>query len=138
MDTKSLNKLTGILPTKNNMMMRRLEKETRESVRTLIERSSKGRENSKNLLSLLISASEKEREFGVEEIINECKTFYFAGNEANTALLTWTLLLASHQEWQDKAREEVFRVCKGNNLPIAENLNDFKIVSMRLGDSTHP
>ncbi|PHT55799.1 hypothetical protein CQW23_04285 [Capsicum baccatum] len=81
------------LPTKNNMMMRRLEKETRESVRTLIERSSKGRENSKNLLSLLISASEKEREFGVEEIINECKTFYFAGNEANTALLTWTLLL---------------------------------------------
>ncbi|KAF3671637.1 hypothetical protein T459_05062 [Capsicum annuum] len=118
------------LPTKNNMMMRRLEKETRESVRTLIERSSKGRENSKNLLSLLISASEKEREFGVEEIINECKTFYFAGNEANTALLTWTLLLASHQEWQDKAREEVFRVCKGNNLPSAENLNDFKIVSV--------
>lgn len=112
------------------MMRRRLEKETRESVRALIERSSKGRENSKSLLSLLISASEEENGFGMEEVINECKTFYFAGKETTSVLLTWALLLlALHQEWQDKAREEVFRVCKGNNLPSAENLNDFKLVS---------
>lgn len=111
------------------MMRWRIEKETRESVRRLIE-SSKGRENSKSLLSLLISASEEEHGFGMEEVINECKTFYFAGKETTSVLLTWTLLLlALHQEWQDKAREEVFRVCKGNNLPSAENLNDFKIVS---------
>lgn len=123
------------LPTKNNMMRRRLEKETRESVRKLIE-SSKGREHSKSLLSLLISASEEEHGFGMEEVINECKTFYFAGKETTSVLLTWTLLLlALHQEWQDKAREEVFRVCKGNNLPSAENLNDFKIVTMILNET---
>ncbi|KAK4722887.1 hypothetical protein R3W88_013120 [Solanum pinnatisectum] len=123
------------LPTKNNMMRRRLEKETRESVRKLIE-SSKGRENSKSLLRLLISASEEEHGFGMEEVINECKTFYFAGKETTSVLLTWTLLLlALHQEWQDKAREEVFRVCKGNNLPSAENLNDFKIVTMILNET---
>ncbi|XP_015071474.1 cytochrome P450 734A1 [Solanum pennellii] len=123
------------LPTKNNMMRWRIEKETRESVRRLIE-SSKGRENSKSLLSLLISASEEEHRFGMEEVINECKTFYFAGKETTSVLLTWTLLLlALHQEWQDKAREEVFRVCKGNNLPSAENLNDFKIVTMILNET---
>ncbi|TMW91786.1 hypothetical protein EJD97_013895 [Solanum chilense] len=123
------------LPTKNNMMRWRIEKETRESVRRLIE-SSKGRENSKSLLSLLISASEEEHGFGMEEVINECKTFYFAGKETTSVLLTWTLLLlALHQEWQDKAREEVFRVCNGNNLPSAENLNDFKIVTMILNET---
>lgn len=123
------------LPTKNNLMRWRIEKETRESVRRLIE-SSKGRENSKSLLSLLISASEEEHGFGMEEVINECKTFYFAGKETTSVLLTWTLLLlALHQEWQDKAREEVFRVCKGNNLPSAENLNDFKIVTMILNET---
>lgn len=124
------------LPTKNNMMRRRLEKETRESVRRLIEKSRKGRENSKNLLSLLISASEEEHGFGMEEVINECKTFYFAGKETTSGLLTWALLLlALHQEWQDKARKEVLRFCKGNNLPSAENLNDFKIVTMILNET---
>ncbi|PHU26290.1 hypothetical protein BC332_04622 [Capsicum chinense] len=88
--------------------------------------------------------SEKEREFGVEEIINECKTFYFAGNEANTALLTWTLLLASHQEWQDKAREEVFRVGVNETLrlypPVAalttETSEDIKLGYLEIPANT--
>ncbi|XP_030446956.1 cytochrome P450 734A6-like [Syzygium oleosum] len=43
-------------------------------------------------------------------------------------LLIWALLLlAKHQEWQDKAREEVIRVCAKTGLPAAENLNELKI-----------
>lgn len=114
--------------------MEKLEKETRDSIRKLIKTDRNAGENSKNLLRMLTSANKNSDDDGekldVEEIIDECKTFYFAGKETTANLLTWALLLlALHQEWQNKAREEVFRVFKDNVLPNAENINDLKLVS---------
>jgi cytochrome P450 len=89
-------------------------------------------EDAKNLLGLMLSASKAGSEFkmDIEEIIEECKVFYFGGKEPTAHLLTWaTLLLASNREWQDKARDEVLRVCGKFEHPNAENLSNLKIVS---------
>ncbi|KAL1816991.1 hypothetical protein ACET3Z_019565 [Daucus carota] len=128
------------LPTKMNKLRWKLEKETRDAIRVIIERSSKTTDNSNNLISLLMSGSSHTKELGpgleIEEVIDECKTFYFAGKESTANAVTWAvLLLAQHQEWQSKARREVFQVCRGNELPAADKMHEFKIVSMILKET---
>ena len=120
------------IPTKKNRRRHSLNQEIRNSLRKLIEINGVKCEDSKNLLGLMLSASKTDNEFkmGVEEIIDECKTFYFAGKETTANLLTWaTLLLALHKEWQDKARDEVHQVCGKYEHPCADNLSGLKIVS---------
>lgn len=111
-----------------------LEKKIRESLRKLIEMNGEASQSTKNLLGLMISANRNQEEgerIGIEEIIDECKTFYFAGKETSANLMTWVLLLLGlHQEWQTRAREEVFRVCGSHFPPAIDSLNNLKLVSL--------
>ena len=121
------------LPTKMNKERWRSDKETRDSIRMLIETNKKAKEDSGNLLGLFWSSYKNqdgdEERLGIEEIIDECKTFYFAGKETTANILTGAIvLLALHQEWQSKAREEVVHTFGEHGILVAEKLNDLKIV----------
>ncbi|OAY69554.1 Cytochrome P450 734A6, partial [Ananas comosus] len=64
----------------------------------------------------------------MDEIIDECKTFFLGGNKTTSHLLTWTVfLLSTNQEWREKLREEVGREC-GEEVHDADMLSKLKLV----------
>lgn len=87
-----------------------------------------------DLLGMLLNEMQKKRSsngfsLNLQLIMDECKTFFFAGHETTALLLTWTvMLLASNPSWQDKVREEVNQVCKGGS-PTVEHLPKLTLVS---------
>lgn len=66
------------------------------------------------------------------DIIDECKTFYFSGQETTYSLLSWSMLLLSiHTDWQHKARKEVHQLF-GEENPNSEGLARLKNMNMIL------
>ncbi|GLJ13558.1 hypothetical protein SUGI_0215300 [Cryptomeria japonica] len=135
------------LPTRKNWQRWCLDKEISRCVRQVIERRERTAavENSEDygsdLLGLMMT-SNKQQEGGnkmrmsIDEIISECLTFYIAGQETSSTLLTWTMvLLGMHQDWQERARREVLQVSGKNDLPNADTVNGLKIVGMIMNES---
>ncbi|KAK4753941.1 hypothetical protein SAY87_002045 [Trapa incisa] len=71
------------------------------------------------------------------EIVEECKTFFFAGKQTTSNLLTWTtVVLAMHPSWQDVAREEVLTVCGARgSLPSKDHVPKLKKLTMIINES---
>ncbi|XP_042479333.1 cytochrome P450 72A397-like [Macadamia integrifolia] len=124
------------LSTKINRKMKETYGEVRTLLRDLINSKVKALqagEGNKDLLSLLLESFYQDRgKITIDEIIEHCKVFYFAGQETIAVLLTWTIVVLSlHPEWQVRAREEVFQVF-GNEKLHWDGLNQLKLIPMIL------
>ncbi|CAA0815903.1 Cytochrome P450 72A15 [Striga hermonthica] len=136
-------------PTKANKRMKAYSEEVEFLLRGIIDQRIKamrrGEKACDDLLSTLLGSNsnsdgthengnQTDTKMSIEDVIHECRLFYFAGSETTSLLLVWTMvMLAKHQEWQDRAREEVSRVLS-NDEPNFDNLNRLKIVTMILNE----
>ncbi|KAK1281490.1 hypothetical protein QJS10_CPB22g01071 [Acorus calamus] len=153
------------LPTEKNTKSWKLDKEIRRSIMKLIgdRRGTCGGSTApatKDLMGLMIDASERTAatttatanvdrgsdgrrspmttmtEITVHDIVEECKTFFFAGKQTTSNLLTWTtVLLSMHPHWQSLARAEVLHVCGSRDIPSRDHLAKLKTLGMILNES---
>jgi PHYB activation tagged suppressor 1 len=108
------------VPTKANVRRWQLERTVRGTLMAIIgERLAAAKEArgyGSDLLGLMLEANAagddgkgQKQAMSMDEIIDECKTF-FAGHDTTSHLLTWAMfLLGTHPEWQQRLREEVIR-----------------------------
>ncbi|EPS69617.1 hypothetical protein M569_05150 [Genlisea aurea] len=134
------------VPSKANTEMKSISREIGFLLRRMIEHREKAMRNGdaidddllnalmeSNLREIKDQGNEKRAGLSVEDVIEECKLFYFAGSETTSVLLVYTMvMLGKHQEWQARAREEVFRVLGKQQKPTTDCLSRLKIVTMIL------
>ncbi|KAL5228090.1 hypothetical protein ABZP36_016355 [Zizania latifolia] len=130
-------------PTENNRRMKEISRETNGLIRGIVEKRIRAIENGElagdDLLGLMLKSnmdsgepSSSSLRMSTEDVIEECKLFYFAGMETTSVLLTWTVVvLGMHPDWQDRAREEVLTAF-GHDKPNFDGLSRLKTVTMIL------
>ncbi|XP_074557259.1 cytochrome P450 CYP72A616-like [Curcuma longa] len=130
------------LPTRINTRMKAIDIEVKGILLSIIKKREEsmklGTAKNDDLLGLLLESNlQRLREHGnagmtTDEVVDECKLFYFAGQETTSILLTWTMVVLSmHQDWQERAREEVLHAF-GKEKPTFDGLNHLKTVTMIL------
>ncbi|GAV60861.1 p450 domain-containing protein [Cephalotus follicularis] len=133
------------LPTKTNKRLKEIDKEIRAALSDIICKRVKamkpGGAANDDLLGILLESSNKEIQenknnknagLSIKDVAEECKLFYFAGQETTSILLVWTMvLLSKHLNWQGRGREEVLQVF-GNKKPDYNGLIHLKTVTMVL------
>ncbi|KAJ1412760.1 Cytochrome P450 [Sesbania bispinosa] len=96
-----------------------------------------GRSNSygNDLLGMLLNEIQKDGSLNLQLVMDECKTFFFAGHETTALLLTWTaMLLASNPCWQDKVRAQVKEVFNGGT-PSVDQLSKLTLLHVVINES---
>ncbi|KAF8096674.1 hypothetical protein N665_0304s0037 [Sinapis alba] len=129
------------LPTKGNRRIKAAARESQVILRGLVNKRLRAREAgeapNEDLLGILLESNlgqAKGDGMSIEEVIEECKLFYFAGQETTSVLLVWTMILLSqHQDWQARAREEVKQVFSDKE-PDTEGLSHLKTMTMIINE----
>ncbi|CAA0839608.1 Cytokinin hydroxylase [Striga hermonthica] len=135
-------------PSKYNREIKSLKNEVEKKLMEIIESRTScvevGRSTSygNDLLGTLLTEMQKKRSdngfsLNLQLIMDECKTFFFAGHETTALLLTWTMmLLATNPEWQEKVREELNMVINESLrlYPPASLLPRMAFEDIKLGD----
>nr|XP_028951966.1 cytochrome P450 CYP749A22-like [Malus domestica] len=136
--------ISKFIKTRDEVESAKLEKGIRDNIMKVIKKREQKAVNGEedgfgsDFLGLLLKAhhdtNEKQR-ISVDDLVDECKTFYFAGQETTNSLLAWTVfLLALHTDWQDEARQEVLQLF-GKQTPNPDGIAKLKTMSMIINES---
>ncbi|CAK9142461.1 unnamed protein product [Ilex paraguariensis] len=127
----------------DNIESEKLEQGIRDSIIKIIKKREKATSGGLHnfggdFLGLLLESNHNVDEgnrITEQDMVDECKTFYIAGHETTTSLLSWTVLLLSiHTDWQEKARQEVIKTF-GQQLPTSDGIARLKMMNMIIHES---
>ncbi|PQQ17077.1 cytochrome P450 CYP749A22 [Prunus yedoensis var. nudiflora] len=136
--------ISKLFKTSDEIESEKLEKGINASIIEMVKKREKKTMTGENdsfgsdFLGLLLKANHEANEnqrISVQEIIDECKTFYFAGQETTNTLLAWTVfLLALHTDWQEEARKEVLQLF-GKQTPNLDGIGKLTTMSMIINET---
>ncbi|XP_038718561.1 cytochrome P450 CYP749A22-like [Tripterygium wilfordii] len=136
--------ISKILGTGGETESQKLVSEMGSSILEIIKKREKtvmcgeAEDYGRDFLGLLLKAchdADQSKRIAVENVIDECRGMYVAGQETTTNLLSWTiLLLALNTDWQEEARREVENLF-GDQNPNPDGISKLKIMSMILNET---
>ncbi|RHN51734.1 putative cytochrome P450 [Medicago truncatula] len=111
---------------KKTIEAKKLGKEIDKLLLCVIETRKESREKKhgrEDLLDLLLNENQVDGKYGkrlsTKQLVDECKTFFFAGHETTALAISWTLmLLAMHEDWQNQLRDEIREVVGDKEVDI--------------------
>ncbi|VVA24174.1 Hypothetical predicted protein, partial [Prunus dulcis] len=116
-----------IFKSSDDIESEKLDKAMHDFIIAIVKKREKatttGEENKfgNDYLGLLLKAH-----LDTNDLVDECKAFYFAGQETSNGLLAWIIfLLALHTDWQEEARKEVLQLF-GKQNPTHDDISKLK------------
>ncbi|KAG6553035.1 hypothetical protein Mapa_005372 [Marchantia paleacea] len=147
------NALLRLLPTKINKEIRKTRELVTKTLTEIIQERRRLVESGQrtsygdDLLGVILTdgeahdANSKNTKCTDEQLVDQCRTFFFAGHDTVQVSIAWTLVLLAHYpDWQERIRQEVFDVLghedvdlhAGTKLHKFNLLHQFVYETMRL------
>ncbi|KAM3707056.1 hypothetical protein ACJW31_03G196000 [Castanea mollissima] len=134
----SIPVISKFYKTKDDIEADELEKGIYNRVLEIIKNTEFGSSTGGHFLELLLTAhhdANVSQRISIKDLVDECKTFYFAGQETTNNLLTWSVFLLSlHTDWQEKARQEVLSLF-GHQNPTPDGIAKLNTMSMIINEA---